>query len=46
MDKCHSSKLSQQTGLSGGRLVWVEMSRGQIVGGRIVKAPKFTRKSV
>ncbi len=27
--------------LSGGHFVWVEMSHGQFVGGRIVKAPKF-----
>ncbi len=26
-------------GLSGGRIVWVEMSRGWFVGGRIVNAP-------
>jgi hypothetical protein len=30
--------------LSGGRLVWVEMSRGRFVGGRIVKAPKILRE--
>jgi hypothetical protein len=37
--ECHSSKLSQQTGLLGGCFVWVEMSCGEFVGGRIVKAP-------
>ncbi len=26
-------------GLSGGHLVWFEMSRGRFVGGQIVKAP-------
>ncbi len=41
------SKLSQQTvcrmdGLSDGRLVWVEMSRGWFVGGWIVKAQKIS----
>ncbi len=29
-------------GLLGGRIVWVEMSRGRFVGGRIVKAPEFS----
>ncbi len=38
MEEYHSSKLSQQMVLSGGRIVWVKLSRGWFVGGQVVKA--------
>ncbi len=38
MEEYYSSKLSQQTVLSGRRIVWVELSRGRFVGGQVVKA--------
>jgi hypothetical protein len=34
-------KSNTADGLSGGHLVWVEMSRGPFVGGRIIKAPEL-----
>ncbi len=44
--ECHGCKMSQQTVLSGGRIVWVEMSRGWFVGGRIVNAPDAGEQEV